>query len=174
MNDIEIIKDIIYSDNGAKMEYIDIDNILDNECENFIQAIENLIQRNKDLEQILELTSKSLDNISYDQIPIAIEELKFKLQDLEQIEQEHKEENGRLRDKIKELEEKQIHRYNKECLNCGVNFIAKRIDTDYCKKCSHIVANRKYKQKNKEKVNAYAKIYMRKRRANKVEEDTKE
>lgn len=52
MNDIEIIKDIIYSDNGAKMEYIDVDNILDNECENFIQAIENLIQRNKDLEQI--------------------------------------------------------------------------------------------------------------------------
>lgn len=33
------------------------------------------IQRNKDLEQILELTSKSLDNISYDQMPIAIEEL---------------------------------------------------------------------------------------------------
>ena len=62
------------------------------------------IQRNKDLEQILELMSKSLDNISYDQIPIAIEELKFKLQDLEQIEKEHKEENGRLRDRIKELE----------------------------------------------------------------------
>lgn len=85
--------------------------------------------------------------------------------DLEQIEKKHKKENGRLRYKIKELEEKQIHRYNKECLNCGVNFIAKRIDTGYCKKCSHIVANRKYKQKNKEKVNAYAKIYMRKRRA---------
>ena len=68
MNDIEIIKDIIYSDNGAKMEYIDIDNILDNECENFIQAIENLIQRNKNLEQ---------------------------------IEQEHKEENGRLREEIR-------------------------------------------------------------------------
>ena len=104
----------------------------------------------------------------------AIENLIQRNKDLEQIEKEHKEENGRLRDKIKELEEKQIHRYNKECLNCGVNFIAKRIDTGYCKKCSHIVANRKYKQKNKEKVNAYAKIYMRKRRANKVEEDIKE
>lgn len=103
-----------------------------------------------------------------------IEELIQRNKDLEEIEKEHKEENGRLRDKIKKLEEKQIHRYNKECLNCGVNFIAKRIDTDYCKKCSHIVANRKYKQKNKEKVNAYAKIYMRKRRANKVEEDIKE
>ena len=104
----------------------------------------------------------------------AIENLIQRNKELEQIEKEHKEENGRLRDKIKELEEKQIHRYNKECLNCGVNFIAKRIDTGYCKKCSHIVANRKYKQKNKEKVNAYAKIYMRKRRANKVEEDIKE
>lgn len=71
MNDIEIIKNIIYSDNGAKMEYIDIDNILDNECKDFIEAIENLIQRNKDLEQ---------------------------------IEKEHKEENGRLRNRIKELE----------------------------------------------------------------------
>ena len=67
MNDIEIIKNIIYSDNGAKMEYIDINNIIDNECENFIQAIENLIQRNKDLGE---------------------------------IEKEHKEENGRLREKI--------------------------------------------------------------------------
>lgn len=71
MNDIEIIKNIIYSDNGAKMEYIDIDNILDNECKDFIEAIENLIQRNKDLEE---------------------------------IEKEHKEENGRLRNRIKELE----------------------------------------------------------------------
>ena len=114
---------------------------------------------------------KQFDNNS-DFIP-ALENLIQRNKDLEQIEKEHKEENGRLRDKIKELEEKQIHRYNKECLNCGVNFIAKRIDTDYCKKCSHIVANRKYKQKNKEKVNAYAKIYMRKRRANKVEEDEK-
>ena len=69
MNDIEIIKQVIYTEKGEKMSYIDIDNIIDNECENFIQAIENLIQRNKDLEQ------------------------------------EHKEENGRLRDKIKELEE---------------------------------------------------------------------
>lgn len=72
MNDIEIIKQVIYTEQGEKMSYIDIDNIIDNECENFIQAIENLIQRNKDLEQ---------------------------------IEQKHKEENGRLRDKIKELEE---------------------------------------------------------------------
>lgn len=71
MNDIEIIKNIIYSDNGAKMEYIDINNIIDNECENFIQAIENLIQRNKNLEQ---------------------------------IEKEHKEENGRLREEVEKYE----------------------------------------------------------------------
>ena len=72
MNDIEIIKNIIYSDNVAKMEYIDINNILDNECKDFIEAIENLIQRNKDLEQ---------------------------------IEKEHKEENGRLREENKKLQE---------------------------------------------------------------------
>lgn len=52
MNNIEIIKQVIYTEQGEKMSYIDIDNIIDNECENFIQAIENLIQRNKDLEQI--------------------------------------------------------------------------------------------------------------------------
>ena len=97
MNDIEILEWVCIN----KL-YIDTHN----ECDyhNNHTAIENLIQRNKDLEQILELMSKSLDNISYDQIPIAIEELKFKLQDLEQIEKEHKEENGRLRDRIKELE----------------------------------------------------------------------
>lgn len=86
------------------------------------------IQRNKDLEQILELTSKSLDNISYDQIPIAIEELKFKLQDLEQIEKEHKEENGRLRDKIKELEKEII--YWKEQAE-GYQGLAEQIKEDF-------------------------------------------
>lgn len=67
MNNIEIIKQVIYTEQGEKMSYIDIDNIIDNECENFIQAIENLIQRNKDLEQ---------------------------------IEKEHKKENGRLREEL--------------------------------------------------------------------------
>ena len=72
MNDIEIIKQVIYTEQGEKMNYIDIDNVIDDDCEIFIQAIENLIQRNKDLEQ---------------------------------IEKEHKKENGRLRDRIKKLEE---------------------------------------------------------------------
>lgn len=67
MNNIEIIKQVIYTEQGEKMSYIDIDNAIDNECENFIQAIENLIQRNKDLEE---------------------------------IEKEHKEENGRLREEL--------------------------------------------------------------------------
>ena len=136
---------------------------------NDIEILENL-------EKYISFANKQ-ENFSHDtdykwhkELASMIENLIQRNKDLEQIEKEHKEENGRLRDKIKELEEKQIHRYNKECLNCGVNFIAKRIDTGYCKKCSHIVANRKYKQKNKEKVNAYAKIYMRKRRANKVKE----
>lgn len=71
MNDIEIINQVIYTEQGKKMNYIDIDNIIDNECENFIQAIENLIKRNKDLEE---------------------------------IEREHKEENGSLREENKNLE----------------------------------------------------------------------
>lgn len=67
MNDIEIIKQVIYTEQGEKMKYIDIDNLIDDDCKNFIQAIENLIQRNKDLEE---------------------------------IEKEHKEENGRLREEL--------------------------------------------------------------------------
>lgn len=65
MNDIEILENYL--------KYIkQFDNNSD-----FIPALENLIQRNKDLEQ---------------------------------IEKEHKEENGRLRDKVKKIEE-----YVKQC-----------------------------------------------------------
>lgn len=61
MNDIEIINQVIYTEQGEKMSYIDIDNAIDNECENFIQAIQNLIQRNKLLEkQILEDSSYAM------------------------------------------------------------------------------------------------------------------
>lgn len=61
MNDIEILEEFLedYIHDGLAIQY------------RVMEAIENLIQRNKDLEQ---------------------------------IEQEHKEENGRLRDRIKELE----------------------------------------------------------------------
>lgn len=68
MNNIEILEDYLdKQDRKFVSEYRLM----------ILEAIENLIQRNKDLEQILELMSKSLDNISYDQLPIAIEELKF-------------------------------------------------------------------------------------------------
>ena len=60
-----------------------------------IEAIENLIQRNKDLEQ---------------------------------IEKEHKEENGRLRDKIKELEKEII--YWKEQAE-GYQGLAEQIKEDF-------------------------------------------
>lgn len=108
MNDIEILEEFIkyFEAEATQRKYRR--NISITVGEDDIEAIENLIQRNKDLEQILELMSKSLDNISYDQIPIAIEELKFKLQDLEQIEKEHKEENGRLREENINLKEKII------------------------------------------------------------------
>lgn len=38
-----------------------------------IQAIENLIQENKELKEVLEKVSKDLDNIAYDQIPIEMQ-----------------------------------------------------------------------------------------------------
>ena len=98
MNDIEIIKNIIYSDNGAKMEYIDINNILDNECKDFIEAIENLVKRNKDLEQ---------------------------------IEKEHKEENGRLREEIDKKD---------KIINDMANFIEKddiAIEEFICPYCKY-------------------------------------
>lgn len=40
-------------------------------------AIENLINKYKEYEQCLEVTSQALNNIAYDQIPIAIEDLKL-------------------------------------------------------------------------------------------------
>ena len=39
------------------------------------QAIENLIKGYRELEECLEVTSKSLNNVAYDQIPIAIQDL---------------------------------------------------------------------------------------------------
>lgn len=67
MNDIEFLENMVKE---YKM-FGDLDNPEYEDTDKIYKAIENLIQRNKDLEQ---------------------------------IEKEHKEENGRLRDKIKELE----------------------------------------------------------------------
>lgn len=49
--DMKIIKNVIYDLAGEKRSFIDIGNMPDNECDNFIQAIENLIQKNKELEE---------------------------------------------------------------------------------------------------------------------------
>lgn len=70
MNDIEILEDIISEYKATTIEW-KFGNVPVHLDERDIEAIKNLIQRNKDLEQ---------------------------------IEKEHKEENGRLRDRIKELE----------------------------------------------------------------------
>ena len=71
MNDIEIFKKLKKNYNTLKKDYnAGHYSVYEMQFEDF-EAIENLIQRNKDLEQ---------------------------------IEKEHKEENGRLRDRIKELE----------------------------------------------------------------------
>ena len=71
MNDIEILEEFIkcFEAEATQIKYRR--NISITVGEDDIEAIENLIQRNKDLEQ---------------------------------IEKEHKEENGKLRDRIKELE----------------------------------------------------------------------
>ena len=69
MNDIEILEDIISEYKATAIEW-KFGNVPVHLDERDIEAIENLIQRNKDLEQ---------------------------------IEQEHKEENGRLREEVKKL-----------------------------------------------------------------------
>lgn len=54
--DIKIIKETIYNEDGKHQEYIDIDNTIYNECEEFIKAIENiLLEREKDKKRIEEL-----------------------------------------------------------------------------------------------------------------------
>lgn len=46
--DIKVLENIIYNDQGKKMSYVDVDYA---EGEKFINAIENLINRNKELEE---------------------------------------------------------------------------------------------------------------------------
>ena len=70
MNDIEILEDIISGYKSIAIEW-KFGNVPVHLDERDIEAIENLIQRNKDLEE---------------------------------IEKEHKEENGRLREKVKKYE----------------------------------------------------------------------
>ena len=89
MNDIEILEEFIkyYETEYFKGKKLNssIKIIVD---EDDIEAIKNLIQRNKDLEQ---------------------------------IEQEHKEENGRLREEITELEmDKQQQKFEINCLNSDI------------------------------------------------------
>lgn len=96
MNDIEILKEFIkyYETEYFKGKKLNssIKIIVD---EDDVEAIKNLIQRNKDLKE---------------------------------IEQEHKEENGRLRDKIKDLEKEII--YWKEQAE-GYQGLAEQIKEDF-------------------------------------------
>lgn len=95
MNDIEILEEFIkyFEAEATQIKYRR--NISITVGEDDIEAVENLIQRNKDLEQ---------------------------------IEKEHKEENGRLRDKIKELEKEII--YWKEQAE-GYQGLAEQIKEDF-------------------------------------------
>lgn len=53
-----------------------------------IHILENLIKAYKEQKECLEVTSKALDNIAYDQIPIAIKELKEENSRIEYVEKE--------------------------------------------------------------------------------------
>lgn len=72
---------------------------------NDIEILENMVQQYKSANFPKAQLLKKIEERIYKHEIIAIENLIQRNKDLEQIEKEHKEENGRLRDKIKELEE---------------------------------------------------------------------
>ena len=72
---------------------------------NDIEILENMAQQYKSANFPKAQLPKKIEERIYKHEIIAIENLIQRNKDLEQIEKEHKEENGRLRDKIKELEE---------------------------------------------------------------------
>lgn len=95
--DIEIIQNIIYNENGDQMNYIDIDNgTPDNECETFITAIEHLIKGYKKLKEenktLKNFTSYIFNEDVAEFIPISL--VKEKIEELKEKEQELSDEKG--------------------------------------------------------------------------------
>lgn len=72
---------------------------------NDIEILENMVQQYKSANFPKAQLLKKIEERIYKHEIIAIENLIQRNKDLEEIEKEHKEENGRLRDRIKELEE---------------------------------------------------------------------
>ena len=93
MNDIEILEDIISEYKATAIEW-KFGNVPVHLDERDIEAIENLIQRNKDLEE---------------------------------IEKEHKEENGRLREKLDKKNETEKLRYYKRGFYAGFECFENRL-----------------------------------------------
>ena len=70
--DIKIVEELVRNNYLEDLGYLR-DN---NHYIRFNQALENLIKGYRELEECLEVTSKSLNNVAYDQIPLAIQDLK--------------------------------------------------------------------------------------------------
>lgn len=89
MSDEDILKAVA---NELKM-YGDFDNI-DYLIPQLGQAIENILAKNKELKECLEVTSQYLDNIAYDQITYAIKDLMIRKtlikEKIEELKQEYK------------------------------------------------------------------------------------
>lgn len=82
MNNIEILEEYLKNLKLTPEELLKSDEIIKFIEYKEIQAIENLIQENKELKEVLEKVSKDLDNIVYDQIPIEMQRAFVKEYDL--------------------------------------------------------------------------------------------
>lgn len=81
--DIKILERYIKEQEEFKKQF-NLEEIEDGtEGQRRLQAIGNLIKEYKEYEECLEVVSKALDNVAYDQMPIAITEMKEKIKELE-------------------------------------------------------------------------------------------
>lgn len=110
MNNIEILEEFIkyFEAEATQRKYRR--NISITVGEDDIEAIENLIQENKELKEVLEKISKDLDNIAYDQIPIEMQRAFGKEYDLGYRQGWYNAEEDwklKVKEKIEELEKLQ-------------------------------------------------------------------
>lgn len=80
------------------------------------------------------------------------------------IEAENQKLKEELLQQLRIAQEKETHRYNKKCICCNKDFIAKRSDTKYCPNCSHKVATKKYRETHKQILAEKSKLNMRRYR----------
>ena len=100
MNDIEILEDFIKYFEAEAISRKYRRNISITVGEDDIEAIENLINRVKELEE----NNKKLQE-GYDKRVSEILKLEQRIEELQEIEEEHRKENGKLREELKEIKE---------------------------------------------------------------------